>query len=131
MELVLENKKTITIEFLTLCSNKDTDAELTNTDNGSKIIARNEIVISLINFLESDDKHINLIYKSQSPYWFFHDLAHAIYTPFLFTPKIIEIDFQVETWCYKKGIELARKYGLEENYITSVPELKQVLEPTK
>lgn len=127
MDCILENNKRITVDLITLCPHKDTDAELLNTGTGIKQIAPNDIVLSLMQFLKSDDKHINLIYYSQTPYWFFHDLAHAIYTPFLFTPTIIEIHFQVETWCYKKGIELAKKYGLEDKYITEIPELQEVL----
>lgn len=84
----------------------------------------NDVVISLFRFLNSPIKDLSFKYQSLTPYWFFHDLAHAIYTSDLFIPNIIDISIDREQDTYLKGIELARKAKLPEEYIQSVKEIK-------
>lgn len=84
----------------------------------------NDVVISLFKFLNSNIKDLSFKYQSLTPYWCFHDLAHAIYTPDLFIPKIIEISIERERDAYLKGVELARKAQLPEKYITAIQEIK-------
>lgn len=67
---------------------------------------------------------IILEYESSTPYWFFHDLAHALYTPDLFIPRVQTIEIEKEKAMYSTGVELARKYNLPEEYIESVQRLK-------
>lgn len=83
------------------------------------------IVINFIEFLKSDDKEINYIHRGPLSYWFFHDLAHALYTPDLFSPQIITIPREKEVETLKNGLKLAREAGLEEEYIKDIPQLKE------
>lgn len=113
--------KEINIQFI-LDDKPDTSAVL---EIGETYNSPNEIVIALIHELKKDK--INLKYYSSSPYWIFHDISHALYTPELFVPNIIEIPFSKEKLMYMKGVELARKAKLSEEYLKSVPEIQDVL----
>ncbi len=123
-----EDGKNISILFDLNTDRKDTNG-LLSVFSGDSIIEEissvpNDIVISLFKLLKSPMKDLSLKYQSQTPYWFFHDLAHAIYTSDLFIPKIIDIFIEREQDTYLKGIELARKAGLPEKYLESVQEIK-------
>ena len=128
------HNKTITVTFRLTESIHQTASQLFSISQGMvhfRSSIPNEIVLSLNQFLESKDTEARYIYRTPSPYWFYHDVCHAYYTPFLFKPQIIEIHRQVEDAMLVKGIELARASGLDEYYISLVPELKHILEPTK
>ena len=85
------------------------------------------IVIKLIELINSEKRDHHIIYKSATPYWLFHDICHALFTPELFIPKVITIDRDVEKNVCVKGIELARKYELPEKYLNTVPQIKELI----
>jgi hypothetical protein len=118
-----EDGKNITVLFELDTDKTDTNALLSCDDVFFSSVP-NCIVLYLYQCLNSNEKDLTFKYESLTPYWFFHDLAHAIFTPELFTPDVIEIPFSKEELAYVKGIELARKANLPEEYIKSVKEIK-------
>lgn len=86
----------------------------------------NDVVIYLIKNYENPDRELIVgRYVSKTPYWFFHDLAHAIYTPQYFVPEIKAIPEDIERAMYQKGLVLAQRYRLDKEHWLDTPELKK------
>ena len=122
-----EGGRNIPILFNLGTERKDTNGKLSiYLDNAIEAIVSvpNDVVINLIHHLKKNDSKLRFEYESQTPYWFFHDLAHALYTPDLFIPEITEISREREEQAYIEGIRLARDSQLPKEYITSVSEIK-------
>lgn len=113
--------KNLNVEFILNTDKSHQHGQLVAKDYETE--TANNVVIWLINNFNKEPQDIQ--YISSSPYWFFHDLAHSIYTPELFTPKVIAIPVERELDTYKRGVELAREYKLLEEFITSESILKE------
>ena len=97
-----------------------------DTRDGFTTDVVNKICIRLIHLFKNKEPE-HFTYETSEPYWFFHDVCHAIDEPDLLFPKVLTIAPEIEQELVKKGLTLARECKLDEKYIERVDALRPYL----